>query len=87
MSTPTPLQTFVSLSALLTGIAADKLAPSLDPKNVKQIYFDYIGKQEPENFHLLLKIYAQNATQPPATIADIIFNRSGVDICFLARQR
>lgn len=86
MNATTPLQTFVNLSALLTGIAADKLAPSLDPKNVKQIYFDYISQQAGATFQQLLSIYDANATQPPATIADIIFNQSGQDICFLARS-
>jgi hypothetical protein len=82
----TPMQTFVAMSALLTGIAADKLAPPLDPKNVKQIYFDYIGKAAGASFQKLLSIYAANASQPPATIADIIFNQSGDDIRYLARS-
>ena len=86
MGTPAPLQNFVNLSALLTGIDAGKLAPSLDPKNVKQIYFDYISAQAPQEFAQLLAIYAANATQPPAAIADLIFNRSGVGICYLARS-
>jgi hypothetical protein len=87
MSTPaTPMQNFVNLSALLTGIAADKLAPALDPKNVKQIYYDYIDAQDSAAFQQLLSIYAANAAQPPATIADILFNQSGASICFLARS-
>ena len=84
--TPTPLQTFVSMCALLTRIAADKLAPPLDPKNLKQIYFDYIHQQAGPLFDQLLSIYAANASQPPATIADIIFNQSGNDIRYLARS-
>jgi hypothetical protein len=85
-TTPTPLQTFVDLSALLTGIAADKLAPALDPKNLKQIYFDYIQQQDGPLFDQLLSIFATNSSQPPATIADIIFNQSGADIRYLARS-
>jgi hypothetical protein len=54
--------------------------------NVKQILFDYISAQAPKDFDRLLTIYAANAAEPPATIADIIFNRSGSDICFLARS-
>ena len=84
--TPTPLQNFVDMSALLTGIAADKLAPPLDPKNLKQIYFDYIGKQAGALFDQLLSIYAANANQPPAAIANVIFNQSGADIRYLARS-
>jgi hypothetical protein len=83
---PTPMQNFVQLSALLTGIAADKLAPPLDPKNLKQIYFDYIQQQAGALFDQLLSIYAANASQPPANIADIVFNQSGADIRYLARS-
>lgn len=84
--TPTPLQTFVSLSALLTGIDADKLAPGIDPKNIKQAYFDYARAQDPATFDQLLSIYSSNATQPPATIANIIFTQSGTAICLFARS-
>ncbi len=89
MSTPTPitpLQSFVNLSALLTGIDASKLAPSVDPKNIKQVYFDYALKQAGAAFEQLLSIFNANSSKPPAEIANIIFNQSGTDICFLARS-
>lgn len=88
MSTPvtTPLNTFVNLSALLTGIAAGKLSPSIDPKNIKQAYFDYARAQDAATFDQLLSIYAANATQPPATIADVIFNQSGTAVAVFARS-
>jgi hypothetical protein len=90
MSTPTapatPMQNFVNLSALLTGIAASKLAPGVDPKNIKQTYFDYARGQDPATFDKLLEIFASNASQPPATIANIIFNQSGSGICLFARS-
>ncbi len=89
MSTPapsTPLQNFVNLSALLTGIAADKLSPGLDPKNLKQAYFDYAEAKAGSTFDQLLSIYAANASSPPEKIATAIFDESGTDICFLARS-
>ncbi|MGD9584879.1 MAG: hypothetical protein AB7V26_14575 [Lysobacterales bacterium] len=90
MSTPTPpatpMQNFVDLSALLTGIAASKLAPGIDPKNIKQVYFDYARGQDPATFDKLLQIYSSSASQAPATIADIIFNQSGTETCLFARS-
>lgn len=83
--TQTPMDQFVQLSAALTGIAADKLAPGLDPKNTKKIYFDYTMAKAPALFTQLLGIYAANASQPPATIADIVLNQSGDKIRYLAR--
>lgn len=35
----TPLQQFTGLSAVLTGFAESKIAPSIDPINVKEEYF------------------------------------------------
>jgi hypothetical protein len=94
MSTPAPvtqptaaqLQSFVNMSALLTGIAAGKLAPGVDPKNMKQAYYVYASAQDPAVFNKLMSIFDANATQPPATIANIIFNESGTDICLFARS-
>ena len=34
------MNNFVSLSVLLTGFQKDIIAPSLDPKDIKQVYFD-----------------------------------------------
>lgn len=82
----TRMDNFVGLSALLTGIAADKLAPPIDPNNIKQVYLDYIGKAAGADFDRLLEIFAKNSGLQPAEIADIIFNKSGVEIRFLARS-
>jgi hypothetical protein len=84
--TPAQLQSFVNLSALLTGIAADKLAPGIDPKNMKQVYYVYASAQDAEVFKTLMSIFDANATQPPATIANIIFNQSGTAIALFARS-
>lgn len=82
----TPLQTFVDLSALLTGIAASALAPTLDPKDIKQAYFDYVQREQPDTFNQLLALYAANAQQPPATIADLILTQSDPAVRLLARS-
>ena len=85
MSTSTPMQLFVGLSSMLTGIDAAKLAPPLDPNNVKQVYFDTAKSKGGATFDQLLQIYAANQTQPPAQIAAAVFQQSGADVCFLAR--
>ena len=85
MSTYTPMELFVGLSSVLTGIDATKLAPALDPNNVKQIYFDTAKAKGGATFDQLLQIYAANATQPPAAIAAAVFEQSGPAVCFLAR--
>lgn len=81
-----PIDQFVALSSLLTGIASDKLAPPLDPIDIKQTYFDYIQQKEPDAFAQLLKIYGENQDKPPADIANIIFSLSGPQVAFLARS-
>jgi hypothetical protein len=81
----TPMDLFVGLSAVLTGIDKSKLAPDLDPINIKKTYFDYAQGKAGNTFQNLLNIYQQNQSQPPAQIGDIILNQSGDDICYLAR--
>jgi hypothetical protein len=85
MSTPSDLELFFGLSAALTGISKDQLAPGIDPINVKQQYFDSAQKNDPALFAQLLQIYAPIQSQPPATIADTILNQSGDAIRYLAR--
>ena len=82
----TPMDLFVGVSAVLTGIDASKLAPSLDPVNIKQTYFDYVQSKDGATFQQLLNIYDQNQTQPPATIGNIILTQSGDAVCYLARS-
>ena len=81
-----PLDTFVSLSAVLTGIDASKLAPLLDPVNIKQTYFDFVQSKAGTTFNQLLSIFSQNQTQTPAVIGDIILNQSGPSVEYLARS-
>lgn len=85
MSSPTPMALFVGLSSVLTGIDASKLAPALDPVNIKQTYFDTAKSEDEATFNQLLQIYAANQSQPPATIAAAVFENSGPAVCFLAR--
>jgi hypothetical protein len=80
-----PMDQFVTLSSALTGIASDKLAPGIDPIDIKQTYFDTAQKAEPAVFAQLLQIVAGNPTLPPQQLADLVLLQSGEDIRFLAR--
>jgi len=79
------LESFVQLSALLTGIAAEKLAPAVDPVNIKQVYFDLARKESGDTFQQLLSIFDQNQGKPPDEIAEIILTQSGAAVGNLAR--
>lgn len=81
----TPMELFVGLSGVLTGIDTQKLAPPLDPVNIKQTYFDTANTNAGSDFNQLLQIYDANQTSDPATIANIVFNQSGPAIKYLAR--
>lgn len=80
------VETFISLSVLLTGIAQEQLAPDLDAHNLSQVYYDYAMARDPADFTQLLQIYSDNQDKEPAVIADIIFNQSGEAVCFIARS-
>jgi hypothetical protein len=77
---------FVRLSSALCGIDSQKLAPAIDPINIKQTYFDRAGKEAPVAFAQILQIAADNPTLPPQALADLILTGSGKDIQFLARS-
>ena len=77
---------FVGLSSVLTGDAADKLAPPLDTINIKQTYYQFVQGQAGQTFQQLLQIYSQNQNQPPQQIGDIILNQSGDAVRYLARS-
>lgn len=81
-----PMDLFVGLSAVLTGVDASKLAPQLDPVNIKQTYFDFVQGKEGATFTQLLGIFQQNQNQSPAVIGNIIFNQSGPAVEYLARS-
>ncbi|HTW71673.1 MAG TPA: hypothetical protein VME47_17440 [Acetobacteraceae bacterium] len=82
----TEMDLFVQASSALCGIAQDKLAPALDPVNVKQAYFDTAQQKAPAAFAQLLKIVADRSALPPAALADLILNQSGDAVRFVARS-
>src|SRR4051794_1674493 len=76
----TPMNLFVMLSSAVCGIAMDKLAPDIDPTDVKQAYFETAQKQASVAFAQLLNIVDRNASLPPDQLADLVLNKSGDDI-------
>jgi hypothetical protein len=77
---------FVRLSSALCGIDGQKLAPAIDPINIKQTYFDRASKEAPAAFAQILQIAAANPALPPQALADLILTGSGKNIQFLARS-
>lgn len=73
---PDPLVDFVTLSAILTGIAADQLHPFLDTHGTAQAYLDYATAHAPAAFAQLMAVYDQNRAAPPAEIASAVFASS-----------
>lgn len=86
MSNTTPMDLFVGMSAVLTGIDADKLAPPLDPIDIKQTYFQFVQKQAGATFTQMLDIFSKNQGQPPQTVGDILLNKSGDAVRYLGRS-
>ena len=58
------LRTFVALSAILTGVAADKLHPLLDTYGTAQEYLTYATAKAGAQFAGLMKFYNANSTNP-----------------------
>lgn len=75
-TTKQDLATFVAVSSLLTGIAADKLSPLLDPNDLKTVYYNYANDQDSAAMATLLSTFTANAGKPPAEIAAAIFASS-----------
>lgn len=85
-SPSTPMDLFVGLSAVLTGINASQLAPPLDPVNIKKTFFNFAQSHGGPAFQQLLDIFQQNQSLPPAQIGNIILNQSGDAVRYLARS-
>jgi len=66
------LDLFVTLSAALTGIAKAKLAPSVDPIQIKNDYFKQ-AKLDP-GFPALLQIIRDDPTHPDAAAEKVMHN-------------
>jgi Membrane bound FAD containing D-sorbitol dehydrogenase len=90
-SLPTPaaaddasdLKLFVSLSAALTGIAESKLAPAVDPIQIKNDYFKQ-AKLDPA-FDNLMKIIRGDPLNPVAA-AGLVMNNPDPTIKYLGRS-
>jgi hypothetical protein len=77
------MDNFVELSAALTGVDPKKLAPDVDPINVKQELFDKARTEAGDTFAQALAI----AGNTPANIlGDVLLNQSGEDLRFLCRS-
>jgi hypothetical protein len=88
------MDTFIVLSAALTGISAEKLSPPVDPINVKQAYFNQAQSADGGAFATALGIVQANnpTTVPPMPpklgpddLADLLLNKSGDDVRYLCR--
>jgi hypothetical protein len=65
------LDLFISLSAALTGIAKDRLAPSVDP--LFQLRIDYFNQAKSDpGFPALLQIIRADPTHPDAAAAKVM---------------
>jgi hypothetical protein len=74
---------FKNLSAALTGISADKLAPVTDALELKQDYFKWVMDRKPDQFKALLQIAKPN----PTTLQTIVDqSQANGDTKFLARS-
>ena len=67
MSDPNPIDDFVQMSALLTGFAADTIAPPLDPVDLKRTLFEAAQKGAGAAFDELLALYAQLSGGTPVS--------------------
>jgi hypothetical protein len=74
---------FKNLSAALTGIAPDKLAPVTDALDLKQEYFKWVMDRQSGPFTALLQIAKANASVPQAIVEK---SQEKDDIKFLARS-
>jgi hypothetical protein len=74
------LDAFVTLSAALTGIARDKLAPATDSLELKRDYFNWVNAKEPANFASLLQIVRAAALQiPDPKVGGGVYPQADVD--------
>jgi len=67
-NTTTPMDLFIQLSALVTGFSATKLAPGLDPVNLKKALFDFAQSRTGAVFDALLVAFQQSAEAEAGTI-------------------
>jgi len=53
------IEVFVKMSAVLNGFAPEMFAPSVDPADLKTVYFKFIIGKAPERFHELLHAFSE----------------------------
>jgi hypothetical protein len=88
---PADLQLFVTLSSGLTGISAGKLAPAVDPIQIKRDYFNaakFIEKpsRRPNpNFPKLMQIIRGDPSNPAAAAAKVA-NNPDPNVMYLGRS-
>ena len=78
------LALFVALSAALTGVDVDRLAPDVDPVQVKREYFKRAGANAAA-FAALMQIVHETPNDPAAA-AGKIMNNADPDIKYLGRS-
>ncbi|MGH6739145.1 MAG: sugar dehydrogenase complex small subunit [Bradyrhizobium sp.] len=75
------LETFVNMSVGITGIARSRLAPAVDPVEVKREYFA-VAKQDPAFSKLIAAVGSESN---PDKAAAIVMNNSDPAIKYLGR--
>jgi hypothetical protein len=83
---PADFDSFIHLSAALTGIDACKLAPKVDPIDVSAEYFEWVRTRSPEAFSNLLAFFRSASYN--ARFPDSLFEapHSNTEIGWLARS-
>ena len=59
------MEAFIRLSAALTGLARDLLAPDTDSLGMRKVYFDHVSNKAPVDFIALLQIAKDANLQVP----------------------
>ncbi|GLO44135.1 sorbitol dehydrogenase [Pseudomonas putida] len=86
MSDPN-LQNFIELSAALTGLSADLLAPSVDPINLPPLFFATAQQgMGTAAFSNLLELYASIRSETPEQIASTVLGNPDPQIAQGARS-
>lgn len=81
------LQNFIGLSAVLTGLSAKLLAPSIDPINLPPVFFATAQQgMGTEAFSSLLELFASLQGQTPAQIASAVLSNANPQIARGARS-
>ena len=85
-SAPPTLDDFVALSAILTGIDAGQLHPTLDTHGTAQTYFDQFTTRAGPTFAALIDVYVANKGKPPDQIAQAVFADPAGAVALLAQS-